>query len=381
MFHGRRVAAIIAAAGKGSRMGSDIPKQFLKLGGEPVMIKSIRTFENMDAVDYIFIVAGKDYLDHCRQLVEDYGFTKVESIVTGGDQRQDSVFNALQEMNRLKPGVEFVLIHDAARPFISEEVVENVLSETAGTGAAVACVAMKNSVRKIGDGGSEYVNRDDYVSVQTPQGFRKSLLINAYEKAYDDSFYGTDDASIVERAGETIAIVDGDYSNIKITTREDLPMENRVGTGFDVHRLTEGRKLVLGGVEIPWDRGLDGHSDADVVIHALMDALLGAAAMGDIGVHFPDDDPSYEGADSSLLLQEVVKKLDGEFYRVANVDITIMAQSPKLQPYIPEMRRVIAGCLEVSPERVSVKATTTERLGFVGREEGIACQAAASIYR
>ena len=139
--------------------------------------------------------------------------------------------------------------------------------------------------------------------------------------------------------------------------------------------------LILGGVEIPWDRGLDGHSDADVVIHALMDALLGAAAMGDIGVHFPDDDPRYEGADSSLLLREVIKKLDGEFYRVANVDITIMAQSPKLQPYIPEMRRVIAGCLEVSPERVSVKATTTERLGFIGREEGIACQAAASIYR
>ena len=381
MFQGRRVAAIIAAAGKGSRMGSDIPKQFLKLGGEPVIIRSIRTFEKMDAIDHIFVVAGKDYLDHCRQLVEDYGFTKVESIVTGGDQRQDSVFNALQEMNRLKPGVEFVLIHDAARPFISEEVVENVLTETAGTRAAVACVAMKNSVRKIGDGGSEYVNRDDYVSVQTPQGFRKSLLINAYEKAYDDSFYGTDDASIVERAGETIAIVDGDYSNIKITTREDLPMENRVGTGFDVHRLTEKRKLILGGVEIPWDKGLDGHSDADVVIHALMDALLGAAAMGDIGVHFPDDDPRYEGADSSLLLQEVVKKLDGEFYRVANVDITIMAQSPKLQPYIPQMRRVIAGCLGVSPERVSVKATTTERLGFIGREEGIACQAAASIYR
>ena len=381
MYQGRRVAVIIAAGGKGKRLGADIPKQYLKLGGEPVIVKAIRSFDNIDAVDYIFIVAGEDYLKHCEELVKRYGLSKVESIVAGGDERQDSVFNAIQELNRLRPGVEYVLIHDAARPFLSEELIEKVLEETARSGAVVACTAMKNSVRRLKDEGSESVNRDDYVSVQTPQGFKKSILIDAYEKAYDDSFYGTDDASLVERAGGRVTVIEGDYQNIKITTREDLPMENRVGTGFDVHRLKEGRKLIIGGVDIPWETGLEGHSDADVLTHALMDALLGAAAMGDIGQIFPDDDPRYEGADSLLLLREVVKKLEEEYYRIGNADMTLMAQRPKMQPHIPKMRENLARCLGVEVSRVSVKATTTERLGFVGREEGIACEAVVSIYR
>ena len=381
MFEGRRVAAIIAAGGKGTRMGSDLPKQYMKIGGQPVLIKAMKTFENMEAIDHIFVVAGEDYVQLCEDLIGAYELDKVESVVAGGEERQDSVYNALQEMNRRKPGVEYVLIHDAARPFVSEEVVESVLRETARKGAAVACVAMKNSVRKLGEESSESVDRRDYVSVQTPQGFRKSLLIEAYEKAYDDSFYGTDDAAIVEHAGGKIAIVDGEYQNIKITTREDLPMENRIGTGFDVHRLVEGRKLILGGVEIPWEKGLDGHSDADVLVHALMDALLGAAGMGDIGLHFPDTDPAYEGISSMLLLKEVHQKLEDAFYRIGNVDMTVIAQRPKLRPYIEEMRDMVAECLDIDRSRVSIKATTTESLGFTGREEGIACQAAASIYR
>ena len=381
MFEGRRVAAIIAAAGKGERLGSALPKQYLKIGGEPVLIRALRTFEEMDAIDYIFVVAGKDYLQLCRDLIESSGLTKVESVVAGGDSRQESVFNAIQEMNSVKPGVEYVLIHDAARPFISQEVIGNVLEEAASSGAAVACVAMKNSVRKVSSDSSESVDREDYVSVQTPQGFRKSLLIDAYEKAFDDSFFGTDDAAIVEHAGGNIAIVDGEYQNIKITTREDLPMENRVGTGFDVHRLTEGRPLILGGVEIPWEKGLDGHSDADVLVHAIMDALLGAAGMGDIGKLFPDTDPEYEGISSLLLLQKVAEHLEDAFYRVGNVDATVMAQRPKLQPHVEQMRENIAECLGVDPGRISVKATTTEGLGFTGREEGIAAEAVASIYR
>ena len=381
MFEGRRVAVIIAAAGKGERLGSTLPKQYLKIGGEPVLIRALKTFEKMDAIDYIFVVAGKDYLQHCSDLIERSGLTKVESIVAGGDSRQDSVFNALQEMNSIKPGVEYVLIHDGARPFISEEVISNVLDETATSGAAVACVAMKNSVRRVSEDSSESVDREDYVSVQTPQGFRKSMLIDAYEKAYDDNFYGSDDAAIVEHAGGSIAIVDGEYQNIKITTREDLPMENRVGTGFDVHRLVEGRPLILGGVEIPWEKGLLGHSDADVLVHAVMDALLGAAAMGDIGKMFPDTDPEYEGIISLLLLQKVRDTLEDAFYKVGNVDVTVMAQRPKLQPYVEEMRENIAECLGVDAGRISVKATTTEGLGYTGREEGIAAEAVASIYR
>ena len=381
MFEGRRVAAIIAAAGKGERLGSALPKQFLEIGGEPVLIKAMRTFENMEEIDYIFVAAGKDHIGRCEKLIQRYGLEKVEAVVAGGETRQDSVYSALQTMNSIKPGVEYVLIHDAARPFISEEVVRSVLSETARGGAAVACVAMKNSVRRLFDEESESVDRENYVSVQTPQGFRKSMLIDAYEKAYDDSFHGTDDAAIVEHAGGRIAVVDGEYQNIKITTREDLPLENRVGTGFDVHRFAEGRRLVLGGVEIPYELGLAGHSDADVLTHALMDALLGAAAMGDIGKLFPDSDPAYEGADSLLLLQQVAEKLDEAFYRIGNVDVTVIAQEPKLSPYTEQMRENLAARLGIEVSRVSVKATTTERLGFTGRQEGIACEAVASIYR
>ena len=328
MFRERRVAVIIAAAGKGTRVGANVPKQFLKIGGQPVLVKAMKVFERMDAIDYIFVVTGEDYVSLCEQMAEEYRFEKVVSVVPGGELRQDSVFNAIQEMNRRRPGVEYVLIHDAARPFISEDVILNVLEATADNGAAVACVAMTSSVRRLGSGEekSESVDRSEYYTVQTPQGFRKSLLIGAYEQAYDDSFYGTDDAAIVEHAGGEITIVDGEYQNIKITTKEDLPMENRIGTGFDVHRLVPGRKLILGGVDIPFERGLDGHSDADVLVHAVMDALLGAAGLGDIGLHFPDSDPAYEGVSSMLLLEQVRQKLEDAFYQIGNIDVTLIAR-------------------------------------------------------
>lgn len=383
MYRGKRVAVIIAAAGEGSRLGSQIPKQYLKIGGKPVLAKAMDAFERMEEIDYIFVVAGEKYLDTCSEIIRNHGFEKVESVVAGGDERQDSVYNALQEMNRRKPGVEYVLIHDAARPFISEEVIRSVLEATAEKGAAVACVAMTSSVRHLSveDDKSESVDRSEYYTVQTPQGFRKSLLIDAYEKAYDDSFFGTDDAAIVEHAGAEIALVDGEYQNIKITTKEDLPMENRIGTGFDVHRLTEGRALVLGGETIPFPNGLEGHSDADVLIHAVMDALLGAAGLGDIGIHFPDTDPDYEGISSLLLLEKVREMLKEAYYEIGNIDVTVIAQQPKIRPYADAMRRNLAEALQIEESRIGIKGTTTEKLGFIGREEGIACQAVASIYR
>lgn len=376
MYQGKRVAVIIAAAGQGSRLGSALPKQYLKIGGQPVLVKAMKAFEEMEEIDHIFVVAGEDHLQRCRDLIGEHRFRKVDAVVAGGARRQDSVYNALQELNRRRPGVEYVLIHDAARPFISREVIDGVLQEAAASGAAVACVAMKNSVRRKADGaGSESVDRSEYYSVQTPQGFRKSLLLHAYEQAYDDNFFGTDDAAVVEHAGGTVAIVDGAYQNIKITTKEDLPMENRVGTGFDVHQLTEGRKLILGGVEIPYEKGLAGHSDADVLTHAVMDALLGAAALRDIGYHFPDTDMRYKGADSRVLLRAVREKLEARGYRVGNVDVTMIAQSPKLKPHIPTMIANIAADLGVGEDRVNVKATTEEQLGFTGTGEGMACHA------
>ena len=383
MYKRNKVAVIIAAAGQGKRLGAPVPKQYLKIGGEYVIAKTIRAFEDIDEVDYIFVVTNHEYQKMCADIVEERGFHKVEGIVAGGSRRQDSVFNALQEINARKPGVSMVLIHDGARPFIGKDVILNVLEETELNGAAVACVAMKNSVRRMEPGSSSSisVDRADYYSVQTPQGFRKSMLIEAYDKAFDEGFSGTDDASIVEWAGNEISIVDGDYGNIKITTREDLPMENRVGTGFDVHRFAEGRKLILGGVDIPYDRGLLGHSDADVLVHAVMDALLGAAALGDIGKHFPDSDETYKDADSTVLLAKVKKMLEENFYNIGNIDVTLIAQKPKISPYIDEMRDNISGVLGIDRSRVNIKGTTTGQLGFTGREEGIACEAVCSIYR
>lgn len=381
MYNKRKIAVIIAAAGQGKRLGSDTPKQYLKIAGEPILVKTVRAFCNNDRVDYVFIVTNKDYIGHCEQLVNEYDLDKVVSVVEGGKERQDSVYQALQQINRKRPGVEYVLVHDAARPFVSQETINYVIEAAVGVGAAIACVPVKDSIRQGTSEESRNVERSNLYNVQTPQGFKKSVLIEAYEKAFADKYYGTDDASLVERIGQPVELVIGQYDNIKITTKEDMPMENRIGTGFDVHALVEGRPLIMGGVNIPFEKGLDGHSDADVLIHALMDALLGAAALGDIGRHFPDTDPQYKGISSVKLLEHVAGLLEDEFYKIGNVDITLMAQRPKIKPYIDDMRKIIAETLDVDISRINIKGTTTEKLGFVGREEGIAAQAVCLLYR
>lgn len=381
MYNKKKVAVIIAAAGAGKRMGSGIPKQYLKIGGEPILLKSIRAFCGNESVDSIFLVTNKGYIDYCRKLKEDYDLRKVVSVVEGGKERQDSVYRALQEINRLRPGVEYVLVHDGARPFVSQETIDFVIQAAAGTGAAIACVPVKNSIRRKEEGGSRNIERQNLYAVQTPQGFKKSILIQAYEQAFADGYYGTDDAGLVERLGFPVELVMGKYDNIKITTKEDMPMEVRVGNGFDVHQLKEGLPLVLGGVAIPYEKGLLGHSDADVLVHALMDALLGAAGLGDIGRHFPDTDAQYKGISSIELLRRVKKQIDEEFYQISNVDITLMAQRPKIQSLIGDMTRNLAEALDLEESRINIKATTTEHLGFVGREEGMAAQAVCSLYR
>lgn len=381
MYKNSKVAVIIAAAGRGRRVGGPVPKQYLKIGGEPVILKTLRVFSELEEIDHIFIVTNEDYIDKCREIVESGGVKKVEAIVCGGSERQESVYNALQEVNRKRPGVEYVLIHDGARPYVNEETVLGVIKAAAENGAAAACVAMKDSVRKTFGDKSISVDRNDYFAVQTPQGFKKSYLIEAYDKALKEGYRGTDDASLVERAGYEVKVVDGDYQNIKITTREDLPVESRVGTGFDVHRFETGRNLILGGVKIPYENGLAGHSDADVLLHALMDALLGAAALGDIGVHFPDTDDRYKGISSLILLSKVRELLNENFYSIGNVDITVIAQKPKISSYTEEMKSNISSVLKIEKNRINIKGTTTEKLGFTGRGEGIAAEAVCSIYR
>ncbi|MBP3384780.1 MAG: 2-C-methyl-D-erythritol 2,4-cyclodiphosphate synthase [Firmicutes bacterium] len=381
MYKGQKNAVIIAAAGSGKRLGGDIPKQYLKIAGVPVIVRTIRAFSENPHIDDIFIVANEDYISLCEELCTEYNLTKVAGIVAGGSERQDSVYRAITEICNRMPDTDSVLVHDAARPFVNQQTINGVIEAVSRKGAAIACVPVKDSIRKGTSEESFNIERKNLYNVQTPQGFDMQLLKEAYDRAFEDGYYGTDDASLVERLGRSVELVQGSYDNIKITTKEDMPMENRIGTGFDVHALVEGRKLIMGGVEIPFEKGLDGHSDADVLIHALMDAMLGAAALGDIGRHFPDTDPAYKGISSVELLKHVTKLIYDEGYSISNADITVMAQRPKIKPYIEEMRRILAETMDMDISRISIKGTTTERLGFVGREEGIAAQAVCLLCR
>ena len=372
MYRNKKVAAIIGAGGSGRRMAAPVPKQFLKIHGRTILEMSVDRFARMTAVDEIIVVVPSGYGDHCRELLGDG-----VSIVEGGQERQDSIYAAVRLLSQ--KGLvadDIVLIHDGVRPFVTADIIENVIAAAAESGAAIAAVPTRDTIRHLDEG---TLDRSRLYNVQTPQGFRCSMITEAFQQAYADGFYGTDDASLVERLGVRVEIVQGSEENIKITTRADLRSEMRVGTGFDVHRLVQGRKLVLGGVEIPYELGLLGHSDADVLIHALMDAMLGAAALGDIGKLFPDNDPDYEGISSIILLEKVRSSLDDAGYTLANADITVICQKPKLADFIDRIRDNLADALAVSRDVISVKATTTEKLGFTGRGEGIAAEAVCMI--
>lgn len=376
MYRDNRVIAIIAAAGRGKRLGSSLPKQFLKVRGRTILEMSVGAFEQNKYVDEIFVAANADYCELTEKLCR--GFSKLKKIVAGGAERQDSVRAALDCL-RGENGI--VLVHDAARPFVSEAVINAVIEGTADFDAAIPTVPAKDTIRQVDGTGSRTLQRETLACVQTPQGFRISLLKHAFEKAQAQGVLGTDDASLVERMGINISMVQGEDANRKITTREDLETEMRIGTGYDVHRLVEGRPLVLCGEQIPYEKGLLGHSDADVALHALMDAMLGAAGLGDIGKHFPDTDERYRGISSMKLLQKTAELLREAGYFLGNADITIIAQRPKIAGYIPKMRANIAEIMNCDENKINIKGTTTEKLGFVGREEGIASEAVCILYR
>lgn len=374
MYKGRRIGAIIAAAGSGSRMGGDKPKQFLNVDGIPVIAKTYRAFADCDMIDVIYVVTGEDMMQQCKNHMVPYLDTKqlkkFGGIVSGGKERQDSVYNALIAVKE-QGGVDYVLIHDAARPFVTGKIIETTVKAAESRDAAIVCVRPKDTIRTV----DETLDRRSLMIVQTPQGFRFDLLMNAYEKAYADGYYGTDDASLVERTGVHPTLVEGSYANIKLTTREDLPSVTRIGKGFDVHRLVEERKCIIGGVDIPNKKGLLGHSDADVLTHAIMDALLGAAALGDIGRIFPDSDEQFKDADSIKMLEQVGYMIMEKGYGISNIDATVICERPKISPYVEEMIENIAKALKIDSDRINIKGTTTEKLGFTGRKEGIAAEA------
>ena len=383
----KKVSAVLVAAGSSTRMGFD--KLSFDLGGETVLHRSIRAFAQCPLVDEIILVAGSNRAFAQQQAAD---CAKPVCVVAGGATRAESAKNGV-----LAASGALVAVHDAARPFVSQQVITAALEAAAQCGAAAPAVPVKDTIKAAVRGSGKTVpescfvhatpDRSTLYAVQTPQCFDRAAYLAALEELdAEKARLVTDDCSLFELTGRPVQLTQGDYANLKITTREDLPRPEqkeehkmRIGHGYDVHRLVEGRKLILGGVEVPFEKGLLGHSDADVLAHAVMDAVLGAAALGDIGQHFPDNDPVYSGADSLKLARRVAEILKEHGFRVENIDATLLCQRPKLAPHIPAMRRNLADAFGLPVDAVSVKATTEEHLGFTGEGLGIAAHAVALI--
>ncbi len=374
-----KVGVIIAAAGSGTRMGGEDNKVLLPLDGKPVLEHSLECFSSMDEVSELIVVTRDCDQEAINKLVKERVSHKKTRVVLGGAQRQDSVYLGLKA---LALDTEWVIIHDGARPYITPNLVRKGLKGVYEHQAVGIAVPVKDTIKKVRNGlVIETPPRSELWAMQTPQIFAYDLVLEAHDKAKEDGIIATDDCALLEALGHPVYIVEGDYSNIKITTPEDLPRSQTflVGFGYDVHRLVVDKPLILGGVEIPYDKGLLGHSDADVVTHGVMDALLGAMGKGDIGELFPDTDPKFKGMCSIILLEHVLTILRQEKLRVHNLDITIMAQRPKLGPWKDAIKTKLAQVMQISEEQINIKATTTEGLGFVGREEGIATQVVVSL--
>ena len=382
-----KTCVLVAAGGSGRRMGTEEPKQFMLLGGVPVIVRTIGVFERAKSIDRIVLILPEADLVRTREMVARAGFSKVAHLVAGGLERQDSVRNGLQV---LEVDIDLVVVHDAVRPFITEDLVDLSVSSANEHGAVCVGVPVKDTIKSVVDASvANTIERKNLWITQTPQVFRRDVLEEAYRRAYADGYYGTDDASLVERIGTPVFMLQGSYRNIKITTPDDLAygefMVNQggslttVGIGYDSHRFVQGRKLVLGGVEIPSDRGLAGHSDADALIHAVIDAILGAMGEGDIGKHFPDTDPAYEGISSLKLLGRIKDLLTRKGQAVRHIDASIILERPKLAPHTAGMTGNLARALAIPASSISIKAKTNEGMGFVGRGEGIAVFAVATL--
>ncbi|MCL2341204.1 MAG: 2-C-methyl-D-erythritol 4-phosphate cytidylyltransferase [Proteobacteria bacterium] len=377
---------VIPAGGLGVRFGHDRPKQFLDLAGLPVLVRTCRAFFALEAIHVVVVAAPADFLQYATDLLHAHlpaRHAERLRITAGGVTRQDSVRAGLR---LLPPEIELVLVHDAARPLVDAATILRCLEGAARHGAVIAAVPVKDTLKRVDDTGTivNTVDRTQLWRAQTPQAARRHLLEHAFAEAQRTGLVGTDEASLLEAARLPVRVVVGSECNGKITQPEDLCIAAalaareesvKIGHGFDAHRLVAGRKLVLGGVTIDHELGLDGHSDADVVAHALADALLGATGAGDIGRHFPDTDPQYRGIDSLLLLERVCRLAEQRGFRLGNADITIVCQKPKLAPHLAAMTDNLARCCQTAPAAINIKATTTEKMGYTGRGEGIAAHA------
>jgi 2-C-methyl-D-erythritol 4-phosphate cytidylyltransferase/2-C-methyl-D-erythritol 2,4-cyclodiphosphate synthase len=394
-----RVTAIVAAGGRGVRFGGDRLKQLVTIGGHSILERSVALFVGHQSVDDVIVALPGELVDNPP--IDIARAPKPVRVVAGGTRRQDSVGAAFRAVAL---DADVVVVHDAARPFASADLIARTIAAAAETGAAVAAVQARDTVKRTApiagtegglDGTARFVvetlARETIYLAQTPQAFRRAVLRDALALASD----ATDEAALAERAGHRVQIVSGEASNIKITTPADLAIAEaiarerdgaakpartgRAGIGYDLHRLVEGRTLLLGGVTVPFDRGLAGHSDADVVCHAVTDAILGAAGAGDIGQHFPDTDPRWKGASSLDLLRRAVHIVAERGLAVGNLDATIILERPKLRPFIDAMRANVAAAAGVEVDRVSIKAKTNEGVGELGRGEAIAVHAIALV--
>ena len=386
-----KTSAIILAGGTGSRMMNDKTKQLIDICGMTVLERTALAFAESDLIDEIVVVARAEELEEVNSLLHLHKLAKPVKLITGGKCRAESAKNGFSAVDE---AVDFVAIHDAARCLITAEMIDKVVEKAHKCGAATAVCSVTDTVKTVDEYGkiTDTLPRETVFRAQTPQVFKSSLYRAALDKNSDLSGV-TDDNMLLESIGVDVYAVDLGQTNIKITTPFDLKLaENilkdrgeiavhnvRIGHGYDVHRLIEGRKLILGGVEIPHTKGLLGHSDADVLIHAIMDSLLGAAALGDIGRHFPDTSEEYRGISSMHLLARVHELLCEKGFEVVNVDSTLILQSPKIAKYVPKMVSNIAFALGIDESCVNVKATTEEHLGFTGREEGAAAHSVAMI--
>jgi 2-C-methyl-D-erythritol 4-phosphate cytidylyltransferase/2-C-methyl-D-erythritol 2,4-cyclodiphosphate synthase len=415
------VSAIIAAGGHGSRFGGAELKQLRLVGGRAMLERSVSAFVAHPAIAEVIVALPQHLVDDPPPYLRDHlDAGKPGRLVAGGDRRQDSVANAFRAA---APASDLIVIHDAARPFVSADVITRTIEAAAESGAALAALQARDTVKRaVGppdrlrqgfgaqEGGphvllvDETIARETIFLAQTPQAFRRDVLAAAFDYATRTHAEGTDEAALAERAGHTVRLVDGDASNIKITTPDDLllaeaillrsqeagasyggqvarglPRTGRAGIGYDLHRLAPGRPLVIGGVTIPFDRGAVGHSDADVACHAITDAILGAAGRGDIGRLFPDTDPRWKDASSLDLLARAAAVVREGGHEIGNVDVTVILEAPKIRDYVSAMRDAVAGALGIDADRVSVKGKTNEGVDAVGGGEAIAAHAVALV--
>ncbi len=390
------VAVIIAAGGRGTRLGADVPKQWLTVGDRTILARSVAAFDTHPRVNEIVIVLPEGHLAEAPPTI------KPGRVVTGGARRQDSVASGFAAVSR---AADVVLVHDAARPFVEAGLIDRTIDAAWETGAAIAAIPVHDTVKQARWEGDRPIvertlERERIFLAQTPQGFRREVLAAAIERGAT-MLEASDEAGLVESTGHPVRLVAGDARNVKITTPADLARARaaanaegeavpvptspavamRVGTGYDLHRLVEGRPLVIGGVHIPFDRGLAGHSDGDLVCHAVIDALLGASNLGDVGRLFPDTDARWKDADSLRLLADAWGRIADTGWRLVNLDIVVIAEQPKIGPHADAIRHTLAGVLAASPDQISIKGKTNEGVDATGRGEAMAVHVVALIGR